>query len=456
MKKMKIMALIVALSFVFNVAYADDGPSANQMPIEDFLKSNAVHLFKSGKYDKALPEFRALSQQYPEDPLLYRYIGMTLTAMGNLNEAVDAFDIALKLDPENPSTHYFYARTLYAKGDAANAQKQLDEVLRLDFEGYYGNAAKRAMPLIRAFQFVPKPKRWSIFGSTGYEYDSNVTLKPNDKSIANSSDESAGRYYFNLGGFYNIIQGEKFNSWVGYKVYQSLHDDSLNEFNFTNQEFWIYNEYITTHWGKEFIYSFRYGLPWGFLDGNMFSIANDFLLSVKARLTKNTQTEIFTRYAYWAFGPDGFDPGLTSRDGNYTTQGIVHTWYFSNFRRSVFAGYFLDTASTRGNNFDRTGHTAQVGFRTPLCDKTPILRNTTVEVIGEFTAANYYHYSNFVYFPETKSRLNNDWSLWVALTYPITKHLSIQGYYKYINANNQNDIFQYDRHIGGTALLFQY
>ncbi len=247
---------------------------------------------------------------------------------------------------------------------------------------------------------------------------------------------------FHWGGYYNWLERGKFNSYVGYQVHQSLHDDSLNEFNYTFQEFWIWNEYITNWFGKEVILGLRYALPWGFLNGSMFSIGNEVMSNVKVRFTKRTQTEVFTKYTHYEFGPDGYLPDITSRDGEYTSTGIVHTFYFSNFRRSVFAAYILDTASTQGNNFDRTGNTVQVGLRTPVWDGVRILKDLTLELIGEFTAANYYHFDSQVYFLEPNARLNNDWSFLVRLTYPISRHWSVQAYYRYINANNKNLAFR--------------
>jgi hypothetical protein len=113
-------------------------------------------------------------------------------------------------------------------------------------------------------------------------------------------------------------------------------------------------------------------------------------------------------------------------------------------------------ASTEGNNYDRVGHSFQVGLQTPLCDRLPILKNLILDIIGDFTVANYYHYSAEVFPPESLARLDHNWGLLVRLTYPLNRYMSLQAYYHYINANNRNDIFQHDRHVGGTALLFTY
>ncbi len=403
-----------------------------------------------GEYDQALVEFQKLGQEYPGDSLPLRYEGMTLILLGRLDEAAVTLEKAVSLDTQNPANHYFLARAYHEQGARNKAEKELKEVMELDPEGFYGKPAQDALRVVQERGRYKVTKPWEVFGSTGYEYDSNVKLAPKNSSLRSPGGKGANRYYFNLGGTYKLIDKEKYTTKAGYRIYQSLHDNSLNEFNFTFQEFSLSHEYRTKVRGKEVRWGLRYALPWGFLNGAPFSIGNQITASINARLSKNTRTELFYRYTHYEFRLEGSRPHLTSRDGEYNTIGIFHRYFFSNFSRWVFAGYLLEPINTEGNNFDELGNTIQAGIHSPI-----LSGHLIVDVFGQFAVGNYPRYSTEL-FPQEPGRLDNDWTFVFSLTYPINANWSIRGQYRLIDAKNRNDIFEYGRQIGGVELLFRY
>lgn len=449
-RSVTVSLLALFLSFLSLPAWAQEAEK-EKIPLEELLKSKAAQLFQLRDYDAALLEFQNLSRQYPRDSLPVRYTGMTLTLLGRLDDAVTTLENAVNLDAGNAANHYYLARALHEQGARKRAEEELSEVIRLDTEkGFYGSVAKNALEIVREKERYKVSKSWEIFGSTGYQYDSNVIIEPNDKGAGGTADQNAGRYYLNLGGTDKWLERGKFTSKAGYQLYQSLHDDGLDEFNFTSQEFSIDNQYRTKQWGKEVTWGLRYELPWGFLNGNLFSFGNEIVVSMRIRLTKNTRTEIYHRYSHFEYGPDGRDAGITSRDGEYNVTGILHRHYFSNFSRYVFAGYQIESGATEGNNFDHVGHDIRLGFHTPL------IWGLVFDALGQLSVANYYHYSAEFSLAEPLARRDNDWTLFFSLTYPLSVHWSVRASYRYENANNRNDFFQYDRHIGGLELRFRY
>ena len=440
------IALLICLTTAFAQEEAEGGEG--EISFEELQKTRAAHLFKLGKYQEALGEFEKLSQTYPADTLPRRYTGMTLTLLGRLDEAISIYQESLGREPENPALHYYLARVYHEQGAKDKAKEELEEVLRLDPEGFYGQPARIAIPVVERRRLVEKP--WDVWIASGYEYDSNVTLAPNDKALRGTDDESAGRYYLALGGKYKWFQRGRFDSHAGYRLYRSFHDDSLNEFNYTFQEFFLINEYRSMIFNREVKWGLRDSIPLGFLAGNLFSWGNELTFYVNGRVTKNTFTELFHRYSHIEFGPDGAIPNLTARDGEYNSTGIHHRFYFSNLTRYVFVGYEFQTAATQGNNFDRVGHFFQVGLNTPITKKL------VFNVTGSFVTADYPHYSAEIAPIEPLARRDHDWVLFTSLTYNLTRNWSLQGFYRYGNSNNRNDIFQHDRQIGGVELLFRY
>lgn len=446
MRTFRPFLLSVFCIFLLPPAYAEE--ERKEISIEELTESRAAELFRQENYEEALKEFEELGRQFPEDPLPPRYVGMILALLGRLDEAVAIFQKALEKSPDNSALRYFLAITYHEQGADRKAQRELEEVIRLDPEGFYGRPAKEARPRVREIRF--RPKRWNVFGSTGYEYDSNVTLEPNDKGVGSFASQNANRFFFALGADQTWFERGSFLSRIAYRANQSIHDDTLSEFNFTFQEFSIDNQVRSKFFGREVRWGFRYSLPVGFLDGDLFSLGNEITPSVNARLTPNSRTEIYHRYSHFEFGPDGQTPRLTSRDGHYHAAGIFQTFYFSNFLRYVFAGYEFDTSAARGDNFDRVGHGFQAGLHTPL------FAGWALDLSGGFTAAHYPHFSAELVAQETLARRDENWTFLASLTRPLGRNWTFRTYYRTVNANNRNDVYQYDRQIGGVEFLFRY
>jgi len=432
--------------------------SANDIPLEQILDSRATQLFKTQEYDQALVEFQKLSQEHPNDLLPRRYMAMTLILLGRLDEAIAILQDNVAKEPNNPAHHYYLARAYHEQGAQAKAKAELEEVLRLDPKGFYGDPARKALPLVTEKALTPK--RWDIWLGAAYEYDTNVPISPSEKDLRGINDGiddehdvddlNANRYSIRGGGKYQWFQKGRWDSTIGYQFYKSLHDDGLSDFNYTYNEFFGFTQYHRNIFSREVTTGLRYALPFSFLGGKTYLFAVELTAYANGRLTKNTYTEIYHRYSHIEFGPDGEQPNLTSRDGNYDVTGVHHRFYFSELKRYVFIGYEFQTAAVRGNNFDRLGHFFQAGLHTPVVGKLDL------DVVGGFTYANYPHYSAELDPEEPLARRDNDWTLLAALTYRLTSHLSLRGFYRYFNANNRNDIYQYNRDIGGVEALFRY
>lgn len=446
MKNQTIALLITLSCFAAPAGLAQDG---KRISYEELVETSAAKLFQLADYNQALQEFQNLEKTYEQDPLIKRYIGMTLTLLGRLDEAAKSLEESVQMDPDNPANHYFLARVYHEQGNRAGAETELKKVIELDKGGYYGGPAKQALPLVEEKKLVYKP--WDLWGKLGYEYDSNVTLESNEERIRSLEDQNAGRYYVSTGESYNWLERGRFRSQVKHEFYQSLHDDNLNEYNYTFNEFGINNRYKTKLMGKDTDYFLRFEIPFGFLDGNIFSFGVQAIAAMRMRLTKNTRSEIYHRYSHMEFGPDGSMPPLTSRDGEYNTTGVLHRYYFSRFKRNVYASYDISNAAAEGRNYDYVGHRVSTGFYTPL-----LIENLSLDLSASFETTNHYHYSTELFTRQVNARRDNDWSFYCRLTYELTKNWSIQAYYRYVNANNKNDIFQHDRHIGGTNLQFRF
>lgn len=83
------------------------------------------------KYDLALRQYRRAESIYSEDPTLLHNIGITLSQLGNSEEAIRYFTRAVELAPLHVTIRFNLAYALRARGDLAGAQSQYDAIIAL-------------------------------------------------------------------------------------------------------------------------------------------------------------------------------------------------------------------------------------------------------------------------------------------------------------------------------------
>lgn len=232
-----------------------------------------------------------------------------------------------------------------------------------------------------------------------------------------------------------------------YAARQSLHDDSLDEFNFTSQEWGLEARKKTRLLDREVIFGGRYDLLLGFLNGDIFSLRNRWTVSADTRWTPRIRSLLSYRLTASDFGPDGSNPPQTSRDGLYQDAGITQYLYAKDLRRYVFLEEEFNRADVRGGNFELRGNTTRVGVHTPL------VWDTDLDLWSGLQLAKYPRFSSLST-ADLERRRDHDWEIYVALTHHFTARIGLRAFYRFINADNRNGFFEYDRHIGGVQILF--
>ena len=433
----------ILLSFPCHGAQAEE-----QISAEEFQASVFADYFQAGNYQASLRAMDVLLKQYPSDPLLLRYRAMTLDRLGRSDEAIAQYKEILARDPNHVPTRYFLGLAYMNAGQLDRATQEWQWVAKHSAVAEYLQWAQEALARGGVAPVAPvPPKRWFLAGIVGWEWDSNVTLKPNDKALANVGDQNADRFSLNLRTGYHAVRDHDLTVDLLYTARQSFHDDSLDDLNFTSQEVSLDATKKAELWGEEVTWGGRYDLLVGLLESDLFSFTNRLTLSAENRLTPHTRTVLSNRLAWTGFGPDGANPNQTSRDGWYEDVGLTQYFYTNDFRQHLFATQEYNDTRTRGGNFERRGTTTRLGVHTPLMGRV------------EADLAVGFRWNKYPRFSSTSTldlahRQDTNWDFYVGLTYPINPKLSSRLFYRFVDANNRNDLFEYDRHITGVQLLF--
>ena len=193
----------------------------------------------------------------------------------------------------------------------------------------------------------------------------------------------------------------------------------------------------------------RYDFRTNFLRSDLFSIVNRLLLSADASFWKRTRTHFYGRVSYSDYGPDGSRPSTTSRDGVRGGVGVVQYFYTADLRSYVFLKQEVSGAETRGDNYDRTGYLARLGFHTPLDRKNQVDFDASVG----FDRGTYPQFSSLSSL-DLADRRDSRLDAYAALTYHWKPNLATRGFYRFISSDNRNDFFDRQRHIAGVEMVF--
>ena len=106
---------------------------------EATMKS-AVQKYKTGNYSGALQELISLTKKDPSNPVIYYYLGMSYTQVGNQEQAVKAYETVIKLNSDQTLVQYATrGRDCLVGGPTCATEENVDQGLQKFVESPYGN-----------------------------------------------------------------------------------------------------------------------------------------------------------------------------------------------------------------------------------------------------------------------------------------------------------------------------
>jgi tetratricopeptide (TPR) repeat protein len=420
---------------------------------DQFLASDASKYFQNGDFDKALVALTQLEKSFPKDELIQRYKAMTLDRLGKSAEAIEIFNQLLVLNPEHIPTRYFLGQAYARSGRYDDANREWKQVQK-DGEGTpYAFWAQTALEQTTAPSAASSPsgklQRWLIQARYGYEFDSNVILRPTDRSLSNVKDPNSGRHNGDLAIRYRVVSKKDTAIDLLYAVRQSLHDDHFNAFNYHSEEFGFNFRQRAKVGDQDVVFGLRYDYSLGFLAENLYSNRNRWNLSADTKFTEHTQTIFYNRVGITNYGPDGFSPAQTSRDGVDNDTGISQFFYSKDFQKYLFLRQEVNVTAARGTNFDSWGLTSRIGYHAPV----PKIKRLSWDGSLGFEPHFYPGFTSTSSLDRSRRR-DMQFDLYTSLTYEITKDFSARGFYRFVDGSNQNNLYDYTRQIGGIQFIY--
>jgi tetratricopeptide (TPR) repeat protein len=409
----------------------------------------AGQAFKARQYEAALVEFQKLAAANPGDVLVQRYLALTLDRLGRYREAIEAFQRALALAPDNAATHYHLGTTYYKAGAPDLADANLRRALRLGPDTLYAGLARQYLDVIAQERLqlqragAPPPVGFSL--TVGVQQDSNIPAAPADRSLFDGP-RAGLRVFEQLAAEYRFLRAPGWLGSIDASSYQSEYPGGgFQPFQLSTYGVGGTLQQTTALGGLPVTGSLRYEHIWALLDGDQFSRTHVVTLGSQIGLTANTTTSLYYRYARDDFEEEGFQPDLSSRDGNAHTFGLAQIWYFAGRRGLLRLGYEFQHNDTEGRNFDMDGHQVSLGAAIPLW----------WGIQADLGVA--YAHERYPDFQGVFGKRETDrWTAEAGLSRWLSRHLRLNLNYAYVDEDSNYAILSYRRWVTGVSLSYVY
>jgi len=427
---------------------------AASIPSKEFLSTDFTRLFKNKEYEKALKASSDLLIKHPYDALILRYRALTLEKLKQSNQAIYVYQEILEAHPNDIPARLFLGLAYLKQDKYARAQKELRYVVAHASSTEYRHWAQAQLNrLHRNVRTAAKPvkKKPYVVGKTGIAYDSNPLLLPDNKNLLIESKKASALYLFELTVGYPLRLEKDSRLDVLYIGQQYSHSHGAEGVDFTSQGFAFDAKKRTFVGTRSFFLGSRYDFRANFLRSDLFSIVNRFFVSADTSFWPKTQTHFYGRFGILNYGSDGTNPDETSRDGVREAIGVTQYFYARDLQSFFFIKGEGNFNQTRGDNFNRDGALASVGIHTPLyfCKKTDL---------DVSTGFDWGTYPDFVSLSslDTSERRDKRWDIYTGVTHHWKPNLATRIFYRFINSQNDNDLFDRTRHIIGTEVVFSF
>jgi tetratricopeptide (TPR) repeat protein len=385
--------------------------------------------YAQGHYEEARALFAEAVAADPADADARYALGLALGKLGRWADAATAFDQTLTTSPS-------YGRAREARDIARRAAESgapPPEVSGL--EGPIGAVEEEQAGAATDFL---AGRRWSVYASTGMQYDSNVTLSPTGQSDGDGAGVLAG------GGRYDLVQRDDALFRVEYDLYQTLHFD-IDDFDFRWQRIQGTGSYAFVPWlwaGAQGGYNHYTLGPHSYL-------GEPFVMPFVSFLEHGWgMSQLTYRYGSTTYFSSPFHD---IRDSLENAVGATQTFYFAEGSRYLTLGYQYgrdDPYESVGNDYKLMYHQAFLG------GGFPAWWNTRVELLYLFRYDDYTKRNSVVNFRKTRQDSENN--MFASISRPITDHIRVVVSYTGIIHPSNINLFDYRRNVVAGLVEISY
>jgi len=417
------------------------GPAAQA----EIAYSKALLQYEKQEYATAEQGFARASQLDPQNFHATYFLGMSHFQQEEYQEAVDAFNKAIALKQVDPEPYYYRGIALYRLGQRRDA---LDDFIEVSNKAPEGEMQRMANAYILNIEsgdaFLVgdgREKPWFIYADLAVNFDSNVTLDPEDVTISTlPSDQDDAQFVLMGGGGYHIVQKKNYRLTGEAFYVQTLYPD-LSGFNYGLAHADITNQF---RWGKGYTTIEL---------GDEFSIlaTSKYLNSILAHLhhsqvwSKTFLTRVGSYTRRNIFFQNIANPAQ-NRDAWNLQPGIDQYFYFMNQRMYFDIYYRYEHNFATGNDWDFHAHRVGMAYFTPIAWK-----------VYAYLFAEFLLDKDFNNVDSVLGMRRDDSGQYAGIQFSreVHEYVTVRIHYSFLRNASNLPIFQYNRHLAGAAVSFR-
>ncbi len=435
------VSLLKLKKYTESISYLEKARSLDPRIKRIYLDLGTAYL-RIEDYNKAQIELMEAIRQEPDSGVAYYYLGYAQYKLGNHKDAAASFDKAYKLDPDLTLQSRFFAGLSHYK--MGNYEKAKEE---FRFVGEFGAGTDTAVAALQYLDIVAGlTKRYYGGVSAGFQYDTNVAVEADDIDIV--SDKSAPRavFFFNIG--YNPYLKPDAVLGGNFSFYMNFNKD-LEDFNVQDYRINLYGEKRTTLRGTPVSFFVDYFYDIVLIDGtpasHLFSQSHSVSPQAAFQWTPYTSTVISYEFVYNNFNDF---PERDAVNNNFTVAEVFSIYDGRLLLKPGF-NFEVNSAKQEPTTFD-FDYVSPEGF---------------LEAVAflpfEITAFFEFNYYRQDYYHDDFNRVDNQFSVEVAVSKRLYKILYLDLGYVHISNPSDTDFpgpnpFEYDRDIFSVTLTARY
>lgn len=399
---------------------------------------------KMGEVEQSIVAFNQELSNYPENALAYYNLAYAYFNNGEYEKAISNFQKAKEYDRQvSYKSDYFSGISNYRLSEFEQSKSNFEQVLQGNPDEDIKRSVQEYLDAINIYY-----KKFYAAVSVGYQYDTNVSVTPDDSTIFSDESDSSIFFFANLGYKPRLTSTEEIG--IDYRGFMSFHFD-ITEFNIQNHRVTLFGSRKKDLGNDRTLkYFFNYYYELVLVDGSpasdLFSQTHAVIPGLAYDWNQKTSTE-----AYYELKYNNFED-IDERDAFYNKLAVNQIFRLNQGNLLIIPGLAFvlnladDIPGTRDFDF----------FAPHLQLVTLLLLDHGFTFYGK---AAYYRED---YYNDEFDRVDNHISLRFVLTKKLYRRLSIDfGYQLEYNDSNSDfpdgfEPFKYDRNIFTTSLTYRY
>lgn len=379
-------------------------------------------------------------------------MGVAATKEGNYSEALDYFRKA-ETEPKVAQEAKFQASlSLAALNRVKEAKKAMEESIALNPQSQTADFAKRYMAVLSQRADELRPFRITV--SSGFEYDSNVTLSPGGGGQVTTVSGKASAVFSQTGLLeYTILPSGPFSVLTQYSYYQNFHPavqgyDIISHiigltptYAFKNGRFWLPMNYTYMDLQSDKYYT-------GYL------VTPTYLHQVNEKIGLEVGAK-FNNQSFWT----PLYLRQDNRSGNLWGGNVGAYYFFKKQKGFVQARLGYWNNNTKGDNWDSNSYNLLLSLLWPITEK--LKYNMFLDLTQQPFSNTWYNgatVGNVQGAPLVPQPKRRDQILMFGMqfTYELFKGMEAGVHWYFIRDNSNIDLYNYSRHIAGGQLAYRY